>query len=313
MTSPSQSYKKVHYELRPAKQVERRMLIDAFQALTLGGFPISEYQYTGMGSIYFIDFMLFHRLLGMNKMLSVEYDPTIEKRIKFNAPFDCVKTKIGPIGETIPALSADHKHILWLDYDGLMEKTHLDDLTSAATYLSVGSILLITVDVDPHSYDELEEWRQHFIEQTGEYFYPKWKLPDFAHSKLPRRHVEILAKAIQAGLAGRVGVDFIPMFNFLYKDGHQMLTIGGMIGTPSEARQVNASGLNSKMFYRNSLDIPACEITIPKLTRKERQYLDAFMPSKDNWTPKAFELDAVHVRAYRDVYRYCPSYAELML
>jgi len=29
MNSPTQSYKKVHYELRPAKQVERRMLIDA--------------------------------------------------------------------------------------------------------------------------------------------------------------------------------------------------------------------------------------------------------------------------------------------
>jgi hypothetical protein len=53
MSTPTASYLKVHYELRPAKQVERRMLIDAFQQLAQAGFQIRDYQYTGMGSIYF--------------------------------------------------------------------------------------------------------------------------------------------------------------------------------------------------------------------------------------------------------------------
>ena len=87
MSTPTQSYLKVPYDLRPAKQVERRMLIDAFHRLTSAGFPIADYQYTGMGSIYFVDFILFHKLLGMDKLLSVEFDKDIEKRVKFNAPF----------------------------------------------------------------------------------------------------------------------------------------------------------------------------------------------------------------------------------
>jgi hypothetical protein len=201
-----------------------------------------------------------------------------------------------------------------LDYDGLLEKSHLDDLTLGASYLSVGSIILITVDVEPsEKSDDPEEWRQHFIDETGDYFSPKWKLSDFALSKLPKRHVEVLNHAIKAGLAGRTGVEFIPMFNFLYQDGHQMLTLGGMIGTSTEARQVKASGLSSTMYFRDSLKTPPCVIRIPKLTRKERQYLDGFMPSKDRWVPKAFELDPELVMAYRDVYRFCPTYAELML
>src|ERR1039458_7349749 len=89
--TPTQSYRKVQYELRSAKQVERRMLIDARQTLGAAGFNIPEFQYTGFGSIYFVDFVLFHKYLGIKKMWSVEHDLTIKKRIRFNRPFSFVK------------------------------------------------------------------------------------------------------------------------------------------------------------------------------------------------------------------------------
>jgi len=138
MTTPTESYKKVHYELRPAKQVERRILVDALQALATAGFPIRDYQYTGMGSIYFIDFMLFHRLLGLTRMLSVEYDTQIRKRVEFNRPFDCVDIKIAPVGEVIPTLSKDLKHLVWLDYDDILSGSQLDDVCLAAAFLPIG-------------------------------------------------------------------------------------------------------------------------------------------------------------------------------
>src|SRR6266446_7237227 len=149
MSAATESYLKVHYELRPAKQVERRMLIDAFQLLAQSGFSIRDYQYTGMGSIYFVDFTLMHRLLGINRMLSVEHSTSIRKRVAFNRPFAWVDTKIGPIGDVIPSLSKDRQHILWLDYDGIIQNTHLQDVSVAATFLSVGSLLLVTVDIEP--------------------------------------------------------------------------------------------------------------------------------------------------------------------
>ncbi len=55
---PSRSYLKVPYDLRMAKQIERRMIADLLIRLRGGGFDISNYQYTGMGSIYFVDFSI---------------------------------------------------------------------------------------------------------------------------------------------------------------------------------------------------------------------------------------------------------------
>src|SRR6266704_2841751 len=105
--TPTESYLRVHYELRPAKQVERRMLVDALLSLSAAGFRIQDYQYTGMGSVYFIDFMLFHRLVGFQKMLSVEHNTKIARRVEFNRPFARVGIEIAPIGDVIPRLSKD--------------------------------------------------------------------------------------------------------------------------------------------------------------------------------------------------------------
>src|SRR5712692_3968958 len=161
MSDPSRSYLKVHYELRPAKQVERRMLIDALQILGESGFPVREYHYMGMGSVYFIDFILFHRILGIGSMTSVEYDKTIEKRIQFNKPFDFVHIEIEAIGDVIPSLSQDQRHLLWLDYDGILSRSRLQDMALASTYLTRGSIFLVTLDIEPPTNtDEPADWKE---------------------------------------------------------------------------------------------------------------------------------------------------------
>jgi hypothetical protein len=314
MSQSTESYKKVHYELRPAKQVERRMLIDALLSLAVAGFPIQTYKYTGMGSIYFIDFMLFHRFLGITDMLSVEFDTQIPKRIEFNKPFDCVKTKICPIGDVIPTLSKDVSHFLWLDYDSVLTKSHLDDISQSTTFLSKGSILLVTIDVEPPpETEDPQEWKDYFEEEASAFLDPCFKVEDFVKSLLPQRNIEIIANAMKSGIAGRPEVEFIPLFNFIYKDGHEMLTMGGMIGGPEEKRKIRSSILADSKYYRGSFDKPPCIITVPKLTRKERQYLDGFMPTKDGWTPKDFELSKESVEDYRDIYRFCPNYAEMLL
>jgi len=309
---PTESYLKVHYELRPAKQVERRMLVDALQILSLSDFQIRDYQYTGMGSIYFIDFILFHRALGVSKMLSVEYSTNVAKRVEFNRPFKCVNLQIAPIGDVIPTLSGSLKHILWLDYDAPLSATHLQDVSLAGTYLTTGSILLVTVDAEPPTEsDEPADWRNYFSEQAGEYFDAKLKNGDFAQSKLPARSVELIERALQGGMVGRTNIDFIPLFNFVYQDGHKMLTMGGMIGTQEDRDRIAKSALSRCTYYRDDLKLEPCVITVPRLTRKERQYLDQFMPCEDRWIPDDFELKHDDVLAYRDIYRYCPAYAEL--
>ena len=114
MSVRSRSSLKVPYDLRPAKQIERRMLVDGFQRLAQAGFPIRDYQYTGFGSLYFVDFVLFHKLLGIHRMLTVEHDQSLADRVEFNRPFDCVEIAMKSAGEVIPSLARDLRHILWL-------------------------------------------------------------------------------------------------------------------------------------------------------------------------------------------------------
>lgn len=61
----------VGYSLRPAKHVERRILCDAFRRRSKFA-SVESYQYVGFGSVWFSDFSLFHRQLGIGKMISIE-------------------------------------------------------------------------------------------------------------------------------------------------------------------------------------------------------------------------------------------------
>jgi len=51
----------------------------------------------------------------------------------------------------------------------------------------------------------------------------------------------------------------------------------------------------------------------PKITRKERLYLDSEMPCDAEWLPNDFELSKEEIAAYRAIYRYYPAYTEMLL
>ena len=316
MTTATRSYLKVPYDLRPAKQVERRMFIDVLMKLSTAGFPISDYQYTGMGSICFVDHILFHRYLGISRLLSVEHDPNIEKRVKFNKPFRHVNIEMKPIGEVIPNLDRDLKHILWLDYDDIIRADIISDVVLACNRLSPGSLLIITVDVHPpESGEGPRDWMEYYREQAGDYFELGWKADDFSPSRLPEASAGILLNAIKRGLVGRSKASFYNLFKFEYADGHRMLTVGGMITTDSEKNKLSGAALGSVPFVRLDPKAGPFVIRVPTLTRKERLYLDSHMPCDNGWLPDEddFELGQEDVNDYRDIYRFYPTFAELLL
>jgi hypothetical protein len=314
MSGPTESYLKVAYDLRPAKQIERRMFIDALQLLSGANFDIGDYQYTGFGSIFFVDFILFHKLLGMRRLLSVEFSSNIEKRVKFNRPFKEIDILMKSITDVIPTLSPDRKHLLWLDYDDVLQSDHVADLVLSGTYLPSGSILLVTVDAEPPGdpNDGPQEWKKHFEDQAADYLGAFTQLEDFVESNLVKINTHILKSAIASGLVGREA-RFLPMFWFVYQDGHKMLTLGGMIATEAEARRVEASALSAATYYRGAHSDEPYLIRVPNFTRKERIHLDSQMPCADDWTTDDFEVDPIAIRDYREVYRYLPAYAELLL
>jgi hypothetical protein len=324
----SSSYR-VQYDMRPAKQVERRMIIDALQRLAAAGFPIAHYQYTGFGAIYFIDFVLLHKLLGLNKLLSLEHEANLESRVMFNRPFSCIRVRMAPASSEIPNLSRDVRHIVWLDYDGVLHKDFLSDIQSATTILPAGSMLLVTVDVEPpedYDYKTVEpdfdsskevlgpkHWRRYFEHHASAFLRLGLSDDDFAKSRLILRSTEILKAAFTKSIVARSELRFLPMFNFAYKDSHSMLTMGGMIAGPAEKRQLQTSSIGDTVYYRDDFESPPFEIRVPSLTRKERSYLDREMPCEDGWVPKDFTLASEDVLAYRDIYRFLPAFAEILL
>jgi len=312
MSAPRNSFLTVHYELRPAKQVERRMIIDALRMISLAGFPIDDYQYTGLGSIFFVDFILFHKFLGITDMVNAEHSSS-QRRVVFNQPYDFIRTEFAQIGDVIPSLSADKKHLLWLDYDDILRRTHIEDILLAMTYLTAGSILLITIDVEPPGKEDgPEQWRDYFVSEAPNYL-ESTDISDFTKGNLPAINAGILARVISNGLAPRTNVRFFPLFNFLYADGHLMLCLGGMIGSDTEERYLRGSKLYKTNYVRTDLQAEPFRIRVPVVTRKERLYLDSNMPCSDDFRPTEFEMEPDDLAIYREIYRFFPAYAELLL
>jgi hypothetical protein len=214
-------------------------------------------------------------------------------------------------------------------YDGVLHRDFLSDIQSAITVLTPGSILLVTVDVEPpedHDYKAVnpdfdnsreilgpKHWKHYFEFHASEFLGLGLSDEDFGKSELTLRSIEILRAAFTRSIVSRPGLQFLPMFNFTYKDSHSMLTMGGMIAGPSEKRLLRASDLNETVYYRDNFDTSPFEIKVPRLTRKERVYLDREMPCADGWAPGDFDLDPEDIRHYRDIYRFLPAFAEILL
>ena len=92
-----------------------------------------------------------------------------------------------------------------------------------------------------------------------------------------------------------------------------MLTIGGMVAGDAERQLLKNPALKQKPYMKFTWRDAPCSVVVPRLTRKERIFLEGSMPGTDGWAPKIFELQASDVQAYREIYRFYPIYAELAL
>jgi hypothetical protein len=137
------SYTKIDYRVRPAKYAERLMMVDAFRRLRFGS--IESYQYVGLGSVYFTDFSLIHKSLGIDKLVSIEKNEDDRERFEANVPFASIEMLWGNTSSELPKLRLDLRSIIWMDYDGRLDRSVLADIAHIASEASGGSVLAITV------------------------------------------------------------------------------------------------------------------------------------------------------------------------
>lgn len=314
MSSPTDSFLKVYYELRTSKQIERRMLIHSFHELRNLGCNIANYQYCGMGSIFFTDYILFHKYLGIDDMISVEYSAKAKKRTNFNKPFKFIKLKFEDISNTISTLSKKKKHILWLDYDSYPDESKLSSIRDSINRLTTFSILLITFDAEllknNKNLPDPEVTYKFYKDLYDIFFDHKFTKEDFTKAKLPKTIIKLTSNLITNSLSGNNEKIFQPLYSFVYADGHQMLTMGGILLPKNDPIDLNKMNIQSMHFIRTSFAADPYHIHVPIITKKERTYIDSLINKKEKINVDKFEIDSKMIADYQEIYRYYPNYFE---
>ncbi|NEP14876.1 MAG: hypothetical protein F6K14_32815 [Symploca sp. SIO2C1] len=320
------SYSKINYRLRPAKAVERKMICDSLRALSPFG-ELTTYRYVGFGSTYFSDFILFHKSLHIEDMISIEKDKHAKERFEYNKPFGCIKIKYGTSYEVLPTIEWSKKSIVWLDYDSPLEKTILDDIDTLISHLVSGSVLIVTVSAEKErpqeeglTREQINEFRENKLQER----LPKEKIPiDLKPSNLTGKNLaNFYKRIINNQLEESISVvnsvrsegeklNYKQIFDFRYADGSRMLTIGWLLFEKNCLNLAEKCKFN-KNFNATELDKPY-EIKVPNLTLKEIQYLDSQMPTDDCNAVKRICIPLKDVKCYAELYKYFPSFVEMFM
>lgn len=316
------SFEAFNYNLRPAKHIERRLMMELFQRL--GVFhPLSKYRYVGMGSIYFVDFVLIHRLLGITNLVSIEHehDPEKQRRFSFNAPFRSVRMMFEESSSALEKLDWKMPSIAWLDYDGKIEPHVFTDVATVTADAETGTLLIVTLNASREeptkkeiekSITEVDKLRKRL---------PAGKLPvDVAVKDLQGWGVanvirRMLRNQVIDTLAARNGIlapgnklTFRQVFNFQYRDAARMVTAGFLFYRESEAHKLAASGITDLEGYSD--DENAVVIEVPHLTHRELRYLEKQLPLEPGRHLRLAGITEEEFEAYRKFYRHYPTFAE---
>ena len=118
----------ISYDLRPAKQSERRILLEVLRAASKCSALIGDYRYIGMGANRFYDFLLMHKYLGVSEMISLERDKKMYKRAKYNCPYGFIEVLNKSTSTFIASDPFLKNSIVWFDYDGGLSANVIEDV-----------------------------------------------------------------------------------------------------------------------------------------------------------------------------------------
>jgi hypothetical protein len=323
----SNSGRKVNYSVRPAKNMERKMMRDMFMRLFPFS-PLSEYCYLGFGSKYFVDFSLFHKSLHINRMISIEADSINRQRYQFNKPFDCIDIKFGHSQDVLPTLKYENKTIAWLDYDAKFALFMLGDISTLVERLLSGSVITLSYNSEPYTTDGLKDengnmpndpYRKKFTEIVG-----IDNIPIGFDERGWRNHKnfsKFLRKAVNARLTRAISernltlapseqLKYEQIMYFDYSDGQKMSTVSFIIYSEADTISFESCRFSGLPFFKGSDE--SYNIEVPNLTIKEIRHLMEKMPITgvfDDFNPKIFtEKD---VTSFAANYKYFPSFNEI--
>lgn len=310
---PSASFDRIDYSVRPAKYAERRMLRDVFHRLSYFG-PLEDYHYVGFGSVWFSDFILFHRSLGLKRMTSIESKEKAFDRVRDNAPYR-IDLAFERASKAIPKLDWGARSFVWLDYDTQITKDCLRDIAAIVGKARSGSVIAISLRCD--AADQLSDEvgvdsLKAFIEAFDRERVPNATTVDdlmgWPFSELSRN---IVLNEIETALTARNGTiadkfSFHPVCSFNYADGVMMTTLVGVMVADTEHDKFLSCNFNSLDFVE--VLGGTIRINVPKLTAREFKLLEAQLPLKEAEALVLGTIPAKEAASFEHMYRYLPNF-----
>lgn len=340
--SGTPSFERFDYVLRTNKHIERKLVFDVLQSADRI-INLHNHWYLGFGSMWFSDFRLAHRLLGMRSMLSLEHAEHAE-RAEFNRPFSSVTVSGGDstvILEKLEAEKWEKPLIAWLDYDGEVNNGVVDDLALIIDRAAQNSVVILTVNAARGTYRVRKPGGQLNRSETSvgvvesflgahctpPRFVPALNNAGFSQDVRESDFPGFLAEALLTFLQHRIingarehngeRIRFVPLYNLCHKDGADMVTVGGAICTESDAAKWRECIARNPALANQDGETTHCRLDLIPVTLKEKITLDACLPIPDDdqiFIAKAKALGLAlkddELRKYRQLHRHFPVFAE---
>jgi hypothetical protein len=262
--------------------------------------------------------------LNISDMISIEAKQEYKPRFNFNKPYKCINMEYGLSTDILPKLDWNKRTIVWLDYDGSLNDSVLQDVALVSTKAVSGTVLLITVNAQGYrsptkgrdaKKDEkiLLEWFNNQLECDV----PGWVKGTFLQGDaMAKTCQKIIHDEIIINLRNINGLtkpdeimEFEPNFNFVYSDNAKMLTAGGVFYKHNELDKLKNCGFEKLGFLQPEL----YEIKLPIVTPRERHFLNQQLPKGSIGRLKSIGLTDDEIKEYSKLYRYSPSFAEVEL
>mgnify|MGYP000719414858 CR=1 FL=1 len=310
------SFNIVNYSVRPNKFIQRSLIFEGYKTIQTH-IGLGLVNYVGLGSIWFSDFMMAHKMLHVDKMISIESDDIGYSRAKFNKPFKTVSVINDISTQALKSLFDDHQFtnypwFAWLDYDGAFDETVAEDLQLAIENAPTDTAFVVTFNAVGQRYGNPKSRPGRLKSLFGDVVSDNLSKDDCDGNRLPELLADsVLAKMKSIAASARRPGGFIPCFRVVYKDGADMVTAGGFL--PS----VQSSPMIREAVQKVSWPAcPAIPVKTPPLTIREISVLQAQLPcetklTRDSIRQLGFDLEDCQIDAYAKFYKYYPMYAQI--
>jgi hypothetical protein len=311
------SFDVVNYSLRPSKSIQRQLVFEGVGKLN-HHLDFKRMAYVGFGSIWFTDFVLAHRLLGIDDMVSIESSDVGFQRAVFNSPYATVTVKHGLSSDVIPKLYQDpimagRPWLVWLDYDYEFNENVKSDVTSLIENAPANSILLVTFNGHEMKYGKAQDRPERIRQLFGAAVPDDLSKAACKEERLQDNLADFAIAAIQSNAndLARPG-GFVPAFRLIYRDNAPMITVGGILPAKGAARI--AIDVVAAPDWRCK---PSKPIIAPHLTIREAVVLQSQLPSAKPLDRNAvralgFDLEDEQLEAFSTYYRHYPAFAQIV-